>query len=230
MSRTSTWLLIALLLCRGLVGCAPEPSNRSGEGQSEPVAPAVSEEPAGDEPLVAFIGDSLTAGHGLPLDQAFPALLQQQLRREGTPIRVLNAGVSGDTSAGGLRRLPWILAQRPDVVVVGLGGNDGLRGLDPAQTEGNLRALVLGAREAGARVLLLGMRMPPSMGIDYVRAFEDVYPRVARELDVPLVPFMLEGVGGRPEMNQDDGIHPNAGGQARVAATVLHHLRPLVTG
>ena len=172
---------------------------------------------------MVFLGDSLTAGYGLSEEQAFPALLGELL-----PIRIVNAGVSGDTSAGGLRRLPWLLTQHPDVLVVGLGANDGLRGLAATHTEENLRAIVTEARRAGARVLLLGMRLPPNLGADYIRDFEAVYPRVAKETGVPLVPFFLQGVGGVAALNQEDGIHPTAEGQRRVAATVLPYLRTLV--
>ena len=175
-----------------------------------------------------FLGDSLTAGYGLAEDEAFPALLGAQLRERGRPVRVVNAGVSGDTSAGGLRRLPWLLTQRPDVLVVALGANDGLRGLPVTLTEDNLRAIVSQARGAGARVLLLGLRLPPNLGADYVRAFEAVYPRVAKETGVPLVPFFLEGVGGVAALNQEDGIHPTGEGQRRIADTVLPHLMPLL--
>jgi acyl-CoA thioesterase-1 len=179
---------------------------------------------------VVFLGDSLTAGLGLSADEAWPTLVAADLAAAGTPIRAVNAGVSGDTSAGGLRRLAWLLRQRPDVVVVELGANDGLRGQPVAGVEANLRAIVERSRAAGARVLLLGLQMPPSLGGDYARQFADLYPRLARELDVPLVPFMLAGVAGDPAFNLPDGIHPNAEGQRRVAATVRPHLEALLAG
>jgi acyl-CoA thioesterase-1 len=177
---------------------------------------------------VVFLGDSLTAGLGLPADQAYPSLLARQLARDGLPVRVINAGVSGDTTAGGLRRLPWLLAQHPAVVVVGLGGNDGLRGAAPADVERNLRAIALLARRAGARVLLLGMQIPPNYGPDYTVAFAAIYPRIARDLQVPLVPFLLAGVGGVADLNQADGIHPTAAGQVKVAANVKPLLEELL--
>jgi acyl-CoA thioesterase-1 len=161
-------------------------------------------------------------------DQAFPAVVARQLATEGLPVRMVNAGVSGDTTADGVSRLDWILRQSPDVVVVGLGANDGLRGLDLAQTEANLRQILTRSRAAGADVLLLGMRMPPSHGPEYAERFRELFPRLTRELSVPLVPFLLEGVGGHPELNQGDGIHPDAEGQRLLAANVLPHLRPLV--
>jgi len=181
------------------------------------------------EPVVVFLGDSLTAGLGLSAEEAWPTLVSEQLERAGTPIRAVNAGVSGDTSAGGLRRLDWLLRQHPDLVVVELGANDGLRGQPLAGVEANLRTIVEKSRAAGARVLLLGLQVPPSLGGDYARQFAELYPRLARELDVPLVPFMLEGVAGDPDLNQPDGIHPNAEGEKRVAAVVRPHLERLLS-
>jgi len=172
-------------------------------------------------PVVVFLGDSLTAGYGVAVDEAFPARVAELLRDRGTPIRMLNAGVSGDTSAGGLRRLDWVLKQHPDVLVVELGANDGLRGQPVAGIESNLRAVIERARAGGAAVLLLGIRVPPSLGGAYANEFAAVYPRVASDLHVPFVPFFLEGVGGRPELNQPDGIHPNVRGHQLVANNVL---------
>jgi len=185
-------------------------------GEAAVVAPAI---PA-DAPLVVFLGDSIGAGLHLAASEAFPAVVQRELADAGRPFRLVNAGVSGDTSAGGLRRVDWILQQRPDVVVVELGGNDGLRGQPPEGVEANLRAIVERCRAAGAEVLLLGVRLPPSLGPDYVRAFDALYPRLAQELDVPFVAHFLDGVGGVPEMNLDDGLHPTAEGHRRIAARV----------
>ena len=178
--------------------------------------------------VVVFLGDSLTAGYGLPADQAFPSLLERKLREGGTPVRVLNAGVSGDTSAGALRRLPWVLRQRPDVVVVELGANDALRGQPTTGIEANLRSILEQCRDAGAKVLLVGMQVPTSYGPEYAGQFAALYPRLAKSLGVPLVPFLLEGVPGRPSLNLEDGIHPNAEGQKIVAANVLPHLSGLL--
>ncbi len=174
---------------------------------------------------MVFLGDSLTAGLGLAEEQAFPALVRERLVEDGIPVRVVNAGVSGDTSAGGVRRLEWVLRQKPDVVVVGLGANDGLRGLSLESTEANLEDIVRRAKGAGARVVVLGMKIPPNYGPEYATGFEAIYPRVARELEVPLVPFLLEGVGGEAELNLGDGIHPNAEGHRRVAENVLPLVR-----
>jgi acyl-CoA thioesterase I len=203
------------------------PADRAAPPAEAPNAPAP---PAAQarSPLVVFLGDSLTAGLGLAADQAYPSLLERELRDDGLAVRVINAGVSGDTTAGGLRRLRWLLAQRPAVVVVGLGGNDGLRGQPVAEIERNLRAILTQAQQAGAAVLLLGMQIPPNYGPDYANAFAAVYPRLARELRVPLVPFLLAGVGGIADLNQADGIHPTADGQAKVAANVKPYLEELL--
>jgi acyl-CoA thioesterase-1 len=183
--------------------------------------------PAVNAPRVVFLGDSLTAGLGLDEDEAYPALLERELRKEGLPVQVINAGVSGDTTAGGLSRLGWLLGQHPDVLVVGLGANDGMRALPVAETEKNLREIVRRAKAAGARVLLLGMRIPPNYG-PYADDFAALYPRLAKELDVPLVPFLLEGVGGVRDLNQADGIHPTAEGQEIVAKNVLPYLEEVM--
>jgi acyl-CoA thioesterase-1 len=171
-----------------------------------------------------FLGDSLTAGYGLPEDEAYPALVEAKLREEGFDVRVVNAGVSGDTTAGGLSRVDWILSQQPDVVAVGLGGNDGLRGLALDATEENLRRIVTRCRAAGARVILLGMKIPPNYGFDYAGRFDHMYGEIADDLDVPLVPFLLEGVAARPALNQPDRIHPNARGHQIVAETVYPYV------
>jgi len=213
--------LLACLLVAA--SCGREATSDAPRPQSAPVPAATTR-----APRVVFLGDSLTAGFGLPQDQAFPARLEAILREEGTPIEAVNAGVSGDTSAGGLRRIDWLLRQEPDVVVVGLGANDGLRGLSPEQTETNLRAIVARTRDARARVLLLGMRLPPNYGREYTDRFEAVFARVAHDTDVALVPFLLEGVGGEPSLNLADGIHPNPEGQERVARNVLPYLRGLL--
>lgn len=202
-----------------------------GAGDEGPAAPRPAPPPpvaADDALVVAFLGDSLTAGFGLSEEEAFPALVERRLLESGVAVRVVNAGVSGDTSAGGLRRIGWVLKQDPDVVVVGLGANDGLRGQPPESTEENLREILRAARGSGSRVLLLGMRIPTNYGRDYAEAFAAIYPRLAKELSVPLVPFLLDGVGGRPDLNLADGIHPNARGHARLAENVLAALRPLI--
>jgi acyl-CoA thioesterase-1 len=184
--------------------------------------------PPADAPLVVFLGDSLTAGYGLGQEEAFPALVGEMLARSGHPVRIVNAGVSGDTTADGLARLDWLLKQQPRVLVVGLGANDAFRGQDPAEAEGNLRDIVSRAKAAGARVLLLGMKIPPSYGQMFSRGYGEIYENVAKEQKVPIVPFLLEGVGGHADLNQDDGIHPNAQGEKILAENVAPYLEKIV--
>jgi acyl-CoA thioesterase-1 len=183
-------------------------------------------------PTVVFFGDSITFGFGLPDPdaQSYPALIQRRIDEQGLPWRVVNAGLSGDTTAGGLRRLGWTLREAPGIFVLALGANDGLRGIDPAVTQANLEAIIgrVRARFPQTRIVLAGMRMPPSLGADYVAAFDAVFPRVAREKRVRLIPFLLAGVGGNPALNQADGIHPNPAGAAVVAGTVWKTLAPLL--
>lgn len=181
-------------------------------------------------PTVVFLGDSLTAGYGLAEAEAFPALVAAKLADEGRPIRLVNAGVSGDTSSGGLARLDWLLQQKPEVLVLGLGANDALRGLPLDQLEANLREIVVRAQAAGATVVLLGMQITPNLGPDYASGFAAIYSRLAAELEVPLVPFLLDGVAADPALNQADGIHPTAEGQRRVAENVFAVLEPVVVG
>jgi acyl-CoA thioesterase-1 len=180
------------------------------------------------EPLVIFLGDSLTAGLGLAADDAFPALVEKSLRAKGAPVRVVNAGVSGDTTTGGLERLPSLMAQHPRVLVVGLGANDAFRGQPVDRIEANLRAIVAAGKSSGARVLLLGMRVPTNYGPDYTEAFAGLYARVAKAENVDLMPFLLVGVAGHPDLNLDDGIHPNREGERIVAANVLGYVERAV--
>jgi acyl-CoA thioesterase-1 len=187
-------------------------------------------EPAfGASRVIVALGDSLTAGLGVSVDEAYPALLEERLAREGYDYRVVNAGVSGDTSAGGLRRIDWALKLGPEIVIVALGANDGLRGLPPTAMRDNLLAIVRRARSAGAKVLLAGMRIPPNYGMDYTRDFAKVFADVAQATSVPLMPFLLEGVAGESRLTLPDGIHPNAEGQRRIAERVWSHVRPLLT-
>ncbi len=187
--------------------------------------------PARAETVILALGDSLVAGFGLPEEDSFTARLESALRAEGHDVRVVNGGVSGDTTAGGLARLDWMLADpaaRPDAVIVVLGGNDTLRGLDPAQTHANLDAILARLGDEGIRVLLAGMRAPPNMGADFVAAFDAVYPRLAGAHDVVFYPFFLDGVAARPELNQSDGIHPNARGVAVIVERLLPHVKELL--
>lgn len=180
---------------------------------------------------VLFFGDSLTAGYGLDNpDLAYPGRIQQKIDAEKLPWRVINAGLSGETTAGGLRRLDWILRQPVDIFVLELGGNDGLRGLSPEVARNNLQAIIdrVRAKNPATRIVIAGMEMPTSMGEEYTRAFRKIYPELAEKNDAVLIPFLLEGVGGNPELNLPDGVHPTARGHEIVAETVWKTLRPLL--
>jgi acyl-CoA thioesterase-1 len=178
---------------------------------------------------VVVLGDSLAAGYGLDPTHAFPALLQKKIDEAGWKFHVVNAGVSGDTSAGGLRRIDWLLKRRVDVLVIELGGNDGLRGLSATALKSNLKAIIDRTREKypAAQILIAGMKMPPNYG-PYAAEFDRVYPEVAKEYKVPLIPFLLEGVGGNPELNLPDRIHPTAEGQKILAENVWKVLKPVL--
>ncbi len=175
------------------------------------------------------LGDSLTAGYGLPKHQAFPARLQEALRARGLDVTVIDGGVSGDTSAGGLARLDWVLGSaNPDAVIVELGANDGLRGLDPKAMADNLDRILAKLTQRKARILLAGMRAPPNLGRDYAGEYESIFPRLAAKYKTALYPFFLDGVAAQPALNQADGIHPNADGVAVIVARILPHVEKLL--
>lgn len=222
--RTTLSILALFLFVACSPGDRPAAPTQTAAPAAAPAAPV-----ADNEPLVVFLGDSLTAGYGLGAEQAYPLLVEKRLEQQGIALRVINAGVSGDTTAGGLSRLDWLLSQKPDVVVVGLGGNDGLRGLPLEQADRNLREIVRRSKAAGAQVLLLGMQIPPNYGPEYAQGFADMYPRISKEMDVPLVPFLLEGVGGVADLNQADGIHPTAEGQEKVAEVVTPYVAEVLS-
>jgi acyl-CoA thioesterase I len=180
-----------------------------------------------DRVIVAF-GDSLTAGQGVAPDESYPALLAAKLRTDGYSYRVVNAGVSGDTTAGGLRRVDWALKNKPDVVLLELGVNDAFRGQDLDRVRANLDAMVARFEAAGARVLLLGMRLPPNYGAGYAGRFEKIYAEVAERRKVTLMPFFLDGVGAVARLNQPDGIHPTAEGYRVIVERLWPYLEPLL--
>jgi acyl-CoA thioesterase-1 len=239
-----TALVFSLLL---LAACAGEPPDRS-PASAEPSAGEVSEAGAaadapractapspddGDTLTVVFFGDSLTAGFGLadPSTQEFPALVERRAHEAGLAVRAVNAGNSGETSAGGLSRIRWFLGgTRPDVFVLALGANDGLRGLDPAAMQANLEGILACVREAAPEALLVvaGMEALPNLGGAYGTRFRAVFPAVAEAAGATLLPFLLEGVGGRPELNQGDGVHPTAEGQRVMAETMWRTLAPVL--
>lgn len=204
--QCQTWRAVVLLL--GLV---------VGLGAAEPKT-------------LLFFGDSLTAGYGVDPDEAYPAVIQRKLAENGRAWRVVNAGLSGETTAGGLRRLDWILRQPVDIIVIELGGNDGLRGIPPETSRSNLEAMIKRIQERAprAQVVLAGMQMPTNMGPDYTRKFAAMYPELAEKLKVTLIPFLLEGVGGVPRLNLPDGIHPTPEGHKVVAETVWRVVEPLL--
>jgi len=186
--------------------------------------------PASDSrPRIVAFGDSLTAGLGVQAGESYPAQLQRRLDDLKYPYRVINAGVSGDTTAGGLRRVPWILKNEPELVILELGANDGLRGLSIDQTKSNLRQIVKQLKEAGAAVVLAGMKLPPNYGEEYTTRFEAIYPALAQEYHLPLIPFFLEGVGGASSLNQADGIHPTKEGYEIVVEQVLKVLKTMLS-
>jgi acyl-CoA thioesterase I len=199
---------------------AQEPVSRLGSpSTAEPGAQA-------SQGTLVFLGDSLTAGLGLSKEQAFPALIEARLASEGRPWKVINAGVSGDTTAGGAARLDWIYRQKVDVLFLCLGANDGLRGVPVSESERNLRMILDRARKEGSRVVLAGIRLPENYGREYRTAFARMFPRLAKDYQVPLLPFLLEGVAMDPQLNQPDGIHPNAQGARMVADHVWSVLDP----
>lgn len=202
------WMVLALCLWCGPAAAAPADSSQ----------------------VILFFGDSLSAGYGLDQDQAFPALIQDHLDSLGWNFQVVNAGLSGETSAAGLRRIVWLLRRRVDVLVLELGVNDGLRGVSPAETERNLQGIVeaVKTRYPRASLVVAGMQLPPNLGPEYTAQFQAIFPRLAKRHGAALIPFLLEEVGGVPELNQTDGIHPTAEGHRRVAATVWKTLEPVL--
>ena len=217
--------LVAILLFTGCRNESAPPSQQPQERQErqEPQEPR-----AAAKPRVVFLGDSLTAGLGLPSDQSYPALIGRKLKEQGYDYEIVNAGVSGDTSAGGLRRLDWSLDGDVRALVLALGANDGLRGLPTDDMKRNLEAVLERAKARNIPVVLAGMEAPPNNGPDYTRAFREVYTELAKEYSVRFVPFLLLGVAGNASLNQGDGIHPNARGAEIVADLVLAELEPVL--
>ena len=202
--------------------------------RAEPVAAAIPTTSATSGQTlrkVLCLGDSLTEGYGVPRETSWPEVVQVELSRQGlTNIQVINAGISGSTSASGVARLKWFLKSKdlPEVLIVELGANDGLRGIDPQVTRKNLREVIQLAKSKGIRVLLAGMQMPTNYGPAYTKAFADIFPALAREEKVDFIPFFLEGVAGERSLNQPDGIHPNESGYKIIAKTTLQYLAPMI--
>lgn len=219
-------LVLVLAAACGGRGTGPEQAAQPAAAPANRMLPA---QPADTRPRIVVLGDSLTAGLGLPADEAYPAVLQRKIDAAGYKFEVVNAGVSGDTTAGGLRRLDWVLDGDVRVLIVALGGNDALRGLPPVEMANNLKAIIDRAKRRRIRVLLAGMIAPRNFGREYTTAFQDVFGNVARDEGVVLIPFLLQGVAGRADLNQNDGIHPNSRGAAIVADTVWRALQPMLS-
>ena len=219
--------LLALVL---LAGCKQGLSQ--GGASTTTTAPGTAaprtDAPRTDAPRIVFLGDSLTAGLGLDPDQSYPSLLQRRLTDAGYKFEVVNAGVSGDTSAGGLRRVDWSLEGNVKILILALGANDGLRGLPPDELRKNLSAIIERAQKKKAIVILAGMEAPTNNGVDYTGQFRQVYKDLAKQYNIPLIPFLLQGVAGLSALNQADGIHPNAKGAQIVADVVWATLEPVI--
>jgi len=225
---TSLFRLLPISILTLALACSTQPDSNVVETQTS----AAPEESTGvdtneSRKVILFFGDSITAGYGIDEQEAFPALIQKRLDSLGYAWRAVNAGLSGETSAGGLRRIDWLLRQTIDILVLELGGNDGLRGVSPDDTRRNLEEIIdrTRAKYPNVRIILAGMQIPPNLGSDYAAAFADVYPSVARNKQVELIPFILEGVGGIADLNLPDGIHPTAAGHRIVAETVWEKLK-----
>ena len=226
--------LLACLACLG--GCEAKegslpteipPSERTGESSS--MIPAIPTKTASPNfPRIVAFGNSLTAGLGVSPAQSYPASLQQRLNQAGYQYTVINAGVSGDTTAGGMRRLDWVLKSKPAIVILELGANDALRGQPLAAIYSNLDHIITRLQEANTAVVLAGMKIPPNYGLDYTTGFTDIFYQLAREHEILFIPFFLEGVAAHPDLNQADGIHPTANGYSIVAKTVMKAIEPLL--
>ena len=220
------WFFAILALLTGCRQEEPTPKVVAKAPQSAP-APATPA-PPDNRPVIACFGDSLTAGFGLDPGQSFPDLLQRDLDQRGYQYRVANLGVSGDTTQDGVARLPQLMAEKPAVVLLELGANDGLRGLPVSVTRGNLEQIVVAVKNSGGRVILAGMTLPPNYGPEYIPKFEAVFRDLAAKYKLRLIPFLLEGVGGNANLMQKDGLHPNANGARRVEETVRKAIEPLL--
>jgi acyl-CoA thioesterase-1 len=225
-------IYLLLLMCALVVGCSREQPKTPNTGEREPAAPAEAPAPPApakttdNRPVIAAFGDSLSAGHGADPGKSYPDFLQTELNQRGYRYRVINAGISGDTTTDGLERVDSVMALKPAIVILEFGGNDGLRGLPVSTTRANLEQIITTLQKAGAKIVLAGMTLPPNYGPEYIRSFSGIYRDLARQYHLPLIPFLLSGVGGNASLMQRDGIHPTAEGNAIVAKTVFEVLQP----
>jgi acyl-CoA thioesterase-1 len=238
------WLLTKLLFCLsliGLSGCdranAPSPPSSSvpREGVGQQLGTDVTAQPgrpkaqvSAERPRIVAFGNSLTAGLGVAQHESYPAQLQQKLDMVGYPYRVINAGVSGETTAGGLRRVPWVLKSKPSIVIVELGANDGLRGLSLHETKDNLERIIQQLQQSSVTVVLAGMKLPPNYGMEYTARFEALYGALANQYHLTMIPFFLDGVAGSSLLNQADGIHPTGEGYRIIVEKIFPALEPLL--
>jgi len=208
------WIILSFLL---FASCEKKKEEEGNKLQGQETASAEAAEKS-----ILFFGNSLTAGYGLEIDQAFPALIQEKIDSLGLDYHVINAGLSGETTASGKNRIRWVLRDKVDIVLLELGANDGLRGIDLDETKRNLQQIINIIREENlsAKIILAGMQIPPNMGPEYTEKFRKIFPQLAEKNDIDLIPFLLEGVGGEPELNQPDGIHPTAEGHEVLAENV----------
>ena len=218
-------VLLNLFICFTIISC----NNNNSEKVNEQTKSSTNRtaDSSAKRKTILFFGNSLTAGYGLDPNEAFPALIQDKIDSLHLPYKVINAGVSGETTSGGMGRIDWILRQPVDIFVLELGGNDGLRGIPLTVTRSNLQAIIgkVKTKYPSVKIVLAGMQIPPNMGQDYTSEFKKIYPELAKKNDVALIPFLLQGVGGDPKLNQNDGIHPNKAGEKIVAENVWNVLK-----
>jgi acyl-CoA thioesterase I len=219
------WIVAALL---SLTLCACSSKNKQEQPTPAPPEMALPESPPDPRPVIVAFGDSLTAGLGVPPGRSYPDDLQRFLDTAGYHYHVVNLGVSGDTTTDGIQRLPDVLAAKPEIVILEFGGNDGLRGLPVSTSRANQITMIQTLQQAGIRILLAGMSLPRNYGTDYIQSFERVYADLTQQFHLALIPFLLEGVGGHPELTQPDGIHPTATGCEIVASNVMKYLKPML--
>jgi acyl-CoA thioesterase I len=226
--RLRIGILALMAAALAAVGCSKSEPEAARPAQSAPVEASAPVQEADGRPVIVAFGDSLTAGYGVAAGLSYPDYLQKEIDAAGYAYRVVNMGISGDTTSGGVNRMEEAVMQKPEIVILELGGNDGLRGLPLEATRQNLDEMAARFQSAGAKVLLAGMTLPRNYGPDYIKGFESIYVDLARQKRMGLIPFLLEGVATEPRLMQGDAIHPTAEGNRRVAATVFRYLKPML--